>query len=492
MQVNYFFLLIFRFDHTKLKSRDQLDDFFDQNFDFLADFYKQGTLKRLLYPFHDYLKRKGKKNPNLLKEKKIELQVPEPDEIPLEDTLNVTYDPNKSPNKGLFQQKGVTQETPQILQMLYPPQFTPQSFIPYQNFPQMMNNPPQMLQNPVHNIQNVHNQQIFISPQPNQTQDMMFQNTHQNPGMMYNPNMFFYPHFQHMYNPMSMGYYIHPHTQQQHLYTQNQPKMQEEIIKEVKVEKESKKEKKEVDRKFKKNHKKEKKKKRYLRSRSREKDSIKSKKKRRERSKDRKKKRRKRRRDSSSRSKSSKKSTKSSKTHKEKILNLLKKVEPPIEKKPIKVKPLLKPDDPRRATLPSSSSSEEEKPEIILKKENRVEKNNENIKKNIIDTKVKTEKDSKEVPNQNSEAKRRNLLDKKFMLLFDKNFQEDRKKVEAVKEEIKKEELRYKKKQRKDGGIDKPVGNIGKELDISEESSEEENNKFSDEEEMPDFPHLID
>lgn len=62
----------------------------EENEAFLLDFYKQGKLRRLLYPFHCYLKKKLEKNPNL----KIKLEDPEPLKVDLSTILDVYYDPN--------------------------------------------------------------------------------------------------------------------------------------------------------------------------------------------------------------------------------------------------------------------------------------------------------------------------------------------------------------------------------------------------------------
>lgn len=73
------------------------------------------------------------------------------------------------------------------------------------------------------------------------------------------------------------------------------------------------------------------------------------------------------------------------------------------------------------------------------------------------------------------------IIDKKFKLLFDKEFKEDKKKAMSIKEEIKQHELRDVKRKSSHSDEDQLEKKLGHNLDISDISSE--NGRFSEDDE---------
>ena len=126
--------------------------------------------------------------------------------------------------------------------------------------------------------------------------------------------------------------------------------------------------------------------------------------------------------------------------------------------------------DPRSSKLSSSAKKDRRK------KKKRHNRSNERTPK----TKVISVEKEKEDTNKSKLA----ILDKKFNLLFNREYQEDKKKLADLKEDIKREELKVAKHSDSDN-----LEKLGANLDISDVSSD--NNQFSEDEDTGGLKPII-
>lgn len=79
----------FRYSHRNMKDLSELHRFFRDHEAYLIDLYRAGKLRRVLYHFHEYLKKKAEDDPQYLDKWSLTLMKNEPQFVELDDILNV-------------------------------------------------------------------------------------------------------------------------------------------------------------------------------------------------------------------------------------------------------------------------------------------------------------------------------------------------------------------------------------------------------------------
>lgn len=72
-----------------MKDIGELHRFFKDHESYLSDLYRAGKLRRVLYHFHDYLKKKAEEDKGFLQRWNLTLMKNEPQFVELEDILTV-------------------------------------------------------------------------------------------------------------------------------------------------------------------------------------------------------------------------------------------------------------------------------------------------------------------------------------------------------------------------------------------------------------------